>query len=61
MTKIPQASFKTRVRNDALEGDNPFEWKELTSDDVFGDKRVVLFALPGGLHADLLDQPPAAL
>ena len=47
MTKIPQASFKTRVRNDALEGDNPFEWKELTSDGVFGGKRAVLFALPG--------------
>ena len=47
MTRVPQATFKTRVRNDALEGDNPFEWKDLTSDDVFADKRVVLFALPG--------------
>ena len=47
MTHIPQASFKTRVRDDALGGDNPFEWKELTSDDVFAGKRVVLFALPG--------------
>jgi len=47
MTHVPSATFKTRVRNDALEGDNPFEWKDLTSDDVFGAKRVVLFALPG--------------
>ena len=47
MTRVPQATFKTRVRNDALEGDNPFEWKDLTSDDVFGSKRVVLFYLPG--------------
>ncbi len=47
MTRIPQATFKTRVRNDALDGDNPFEWKDLTSDDVFGAKRVVLFSLPG--------------
>ncbi len=46
-TQVPQASFKTRVRNNAIEGDNPFEWKELTSDDIFKGKRVVLFALPG--------------
>lgn len=45
--QVPQATFKTRVRNEAIEGDNPFEWKELTSDDIFKGKRVVLFALPG--------------
>lgn len=47
MTKVPQARFQTRVRNEALGGPNPFEWKELTSDDIFKGKRVVLFALPG--------------
>ena len=47
MTAVPQATFNTRVRNDAIEGDNPFEWKTLTSDDIFKGKRVVLFALPG--------------
>ena len=47
MIGVPSAIFKTRIRNDALEGDNPFERKDLTSDDVFGAKRVVLFALPG--------------
>ena len=44
---VPNVTFKTRVRNDALEGPNPFEWKDLTSDDVFKAKKVVLFALPG--------------
>lgn len=44
---VPQATFHTRVRNPALGGDNPFEWRALSSDDVFGGKRVVLFALPG--------------
>ena len=44
---VPQAVFQTRVRNDALEGPNPFEWKELSTDDVFKGKRVVLFSLPG--------------
>ena len=47
MTRVPQATFKTRVRNDALPGDNPFEWKDLTSDDISASKRVVLFSLPG--------------
>ncbi len=47
MNNVPSATFMTRVRNDAIEGDNPFEWKELTSDDIFKNKRVVLFSLPG--------------
>jgi peroxiredoxin len=47
LNKVPQATFKTRVRNEALGGPNPFEWKELTSDDVFAGKRVVVFSLPG--------------
>jgi thioredoxin-dependent peroxiredoxin len=46
-TRIPDVTFHTRVRNEALGGSNPFEWKKLTSKDVFGGKRIVLFALPG--------------
>jgi len=44
---VPNTTFKTRVRNDALGGPNPFEWKDVTSDDVFKGKNVVLFSLPG--------------
>jgi thioredoxin-dependent peroxiredoxin len=44
---VPESVFYTRIRNDALGGPNPFEWKELTSDDVFKGSRVVLFAVPG--------------
>lgn len=44
---VPDATFHTRVRNEVLGGPNPFEWKVLTSDDVFAAKRIVLFALPG--------------
>lgn len=47
MTTTPKITFKTRVRNDALDGPNPFEWKDLTTDDIFRGKKVVLFALPG--------------
>jgi len=45
--RVPDVTFHTRVRNEALGGDNPFEWKDLTSADVFGGKRVVLFGVPG--------------
>jgi len=45
--RVPDVTFKTRVRNEAIDGDNPFEWKDLTSADVFEGKNVVVFALPG--------------
>lgn len=47
MTRVPQVTFKTRVRNDALEGPNPFEWKDISTAELFDGKTVVLFALPG--------------
>ncbi len=44
---VPQVTFKTRVRDDSLGGDNPFKWHDLTTDDVFKGKKVVVFSLPG--------------
>lgn len=44
---VPQVVFKTRVRDEAVEGENPFRWQDLSSDEVFKGKKVVLFALPG--------------
>lgn len=46
-TKVPQLVFKTRVRDDELDGPNPYRWKNMYSDDYFKNKRVILFALPG--------------
>jgi thioredoxin-dependent peroxiredoxin len=46
-TRIPDVTFHIRVRNEALGGSNPFEWKSITSSDIFSGKRIVLFALPG--------------
>jgi thioredoxin-dependent peroxiredoxin len=45
--KVPDVVFKTRVRDESVGGDNPFRWQDLTSDEVFKGKKVVLFALPG--------------
>ena len=44
---VPAVTFKTRVRDDSIEGPNPFRWKNVTSYDYFGGKRVILFSLPG--------------
>ncbi len=44
---VPQVTFKTRVRDENAAGPNPFRWQDLTSYDIFKDKRIVLFALPG--------------
>lgn len=46
-SKVPDVTFKTRVRDESVGGDNPFVWKDLTSDDVFANKKIVFFALPG--------------
>merc|ERR1739838_1273510 len=43
---VPSVVFKTRVRTEA-EGDNPFDWKDVTSEDYFKGRRVVVFSLPG--------------
>jgi len=45
--RVPDVTFKTRVRNEALGGPNPFEWKDLTSAEIFSGRKVVVFALPG--------------
>lgn len=45
--RVPNVTFKTRVRDESVEGPNPFRWEDQTSDDIFKGKKVVLFALPG--------------
>ena len=44
---VPQVTFKTRVRDESVEGPNPFRWQDVTSDEIFNGKKVVVFALPG--------------
>jgi peroxiredoxin len=44
---VPQVTFQTRVRDESVEGANPFRWQQVTSDEIFSGKKVVVFALPG--------------
>ena len=44
---VPNVVFKTRVRDASIAGDNPFRWQDVHTDDIFKDKKIVLFALPG--------------
>ena len=44
---LPNITFRTRVRDEAVGGPNPFRWQDMTTDDYFKGKRVVLFSLPG--------------
>ena len=44
---VPPAVFKTRVRDESVGGPNPFRWQDVSAEDVFKGRRVVVFALPG--------------
>jgi thioredoxin-dependent peroxiredoxin len=45
--RVPSVTFKTRMRDESVPGPNPFRWQDLTSDDIFRGKKVVVFSLPG--------------
>ncbi len=45
--KVPSVVFKTRVRDESIPGPNPFRWQDVTTEEVFAGKRVVVFSLPG--------------
>jgi len=46
-TAVPHVVFKTRVRDESVAGPNPYRWQDLSSEDIFSGRKVVVFALPG--------------
>ena len=47
LTTVPFIVFKTRVRDDSIEGPDPYRWEDKSTYDYFGNKRVLIFSLPG--------------
>ncbi len=45
--RIPDTTFRTRVRDSSVGGDNPFRWQDVEARALFAGKRIILFALPG--------------
>jgi peroxiredoxin len=45
--KVPDIVFKTRVRDESVPGPNPYRWQDVTTSEVFGGRRVLVFSLPG--------------
>jgi len=46
-THVPDVKLQTRVRDESVEGPNPFRWEELSTGEFFKDRTVVVFSLPG--------------
>lgn len=45
--KLPDVTFRTRVRDEGIGGENPFRWQDQTTADLFGNKTTLLIGLPG--------------
>jgi hypothetical protein len=52
---IPSVVFKTRTRIDSSD-ENPFDWKDLTTEDLFKGKRIVFFSLPGAFTVSTVER-----
>ena len=55
--KVPMdVVWNTRVKCPEMVSagvENPYKWESVTSADIFADKRVIVFALPGAFYSDL--------
>lgn len=46
-SRVPEVTFKTRVRDESVGGSNPYRWQDVAAHELFAGKNVVLFGLPG--------------
>jgi peroxiredoxin len=44
---IPDVTLKTRVRDDTVDGPNPFRWQDFRVREEFAGRKIVIFSLPG--------------
>ncbi|MBI1974407.1 MAG: peroxiredoxin [Candidatus Zambryskibacteria bacterium] len=46
-THVPKFVFKTHTHDKNICGDEPFAWQDLSTDEMFKNKKVIVFGLPG--------------
>ena len=44
---IPDVTLKTRVRDESIDGPNPFRWQDFHVRQEFAGRKIVIFSLPG--------------
>lgn len=44
---VPKINFRFRVRDDSIEGPNPYKWEDKDSEQIFMNKKILIFSLPG--------------
>jgi peroxiredoxin len=44
---IPDVTLKTRVRDETVDGPNPFRWQDFRVREEFAGRKIVIFSLPG--------------
>lgn len=47
VNRVPDVTFQTRVRDESVEGPNPYRWAPKTTHEIFAGKKVIVFSLPG--------------
>ena len=45
--RVPEVTFKTRVRDESVAGHNPYRWQDVSAGEIFNGKKIVVFGLPG--------------
>ena len=46
-SKAPLVNLNIRVRDRKVSGDNKFKWSSINTQELYEDKRIIIFALPG--------------
>lgn len=54
-TTIPDVTFDLRLPDEDMRRENPFRWEPTDAAELFGGRRVVVFASPGAIHPGCRD------
>lgn len=46
---VPSVILKTRIHSEVIDGRHPFRWHDISTEDIFADRNVIIFALPAAI------------